>query len=55
MDPWSFEMQGQLDEHMLTSEALRDNPLRDPHERPLWVYLPPGYDDDRPDDTRRST
>ncbi len=45
MDPWSFEMQGQLDEHMLTSEALRDNPLRDPHERPLWVYLPPGYDD----------
>ena len=27
------------------SETLRGNPLGDPHERPLWVYLPPGYDD----------
>jgi S-formylglutathione hydrolase FrmB len=26
------------------SEALRDNPLGDPHERRLWVYLPPGYE-----------
>ncbi len=46
MVPWSFEMQGRLDEHVLTSEALRDNALGDPHERPLWVYLPPGYDDE---------
>jgi hypothetical protein len=22
----------------------RDNPLKDPHRRPLWVYTPPGYD-----------
>ena len=29
-----------------TSELLRGNPLGDPHERPLWVYVPPGYDDD---------
>jgi Putative esterase len=31
------------------SEALHGNPLGDPHVRPLWVYLPPGYDnsDDR--------
>src|SRR5262249_1289538 len=28
----------------VVSEALRGNPLGDPHERPLWVYLPPGYD-----------
>jgi hypothetical protein len=26
--------------------VLRDNPLGDPFERPLWVYLPPGYDDE---------
>ena len=34
---------GRLDEHVITSEALRGNPLNDPHERPLWVYTPPGY------------
>lgn len=31
---------------MLDSPALRGNPLGDPHERPLWVYLPPGYDNE---------
>src|SRR3984893_4255742 len=46
MLPWSAELVGQLEEHVITSELLRDNPLGDPHERPLWVYLPPGYDDD---------
>jgi S-formylglutathione hydrolase FrmB len=25
---------------------LRGNPLGDPHERPVYVYLPPGYDDE---------
>ena len=30
----------------IESEALQGNPLGDPHVRPLWVYLPPGYDDD---------
>ena len=30
---------------VIDSELLRDNPLGDPHERPLWVYVPPGYDD----------
>src|SRR5205807_3780754 len=29
------------------SEALRDNPLDDPYVRPVWVYVPPGYDHDR--------
>ena len=24
---------------------LKDNALGDPHVRPLWVYVPPGYDD----------
>lgn len=27
------------------SEALSNNPLGDPHERELPIYLPPGYDD----------
>jgi pimeloyl-ACP methyl ester carboxylesterase len=41
--PWTKPLRGQLDEHLLVSEALRDNPLGDPHERPLWVYTPPSY------------
>jgi S-formylglutathione hydrolase FrmB len=28
---------------------LRGNPLGDPHERPVWVYLPPAYDGDPPE------
>jgi Putative esterase len=47
MLPWSADLAGQLEEHVITSQLLRDNPLGDPHERPLWVYLPPGYDDDQ--------
>jgi len=34
-----------MDEHVITSELLRGNPLGDPHERPLWVQVPDGYDD----------
>jgi S-formylglutathione hydrolase FrmB len=44
MLPWSAELAGRIDEHVITSERLRDNPLGDPYERPLWVYVPPGYD-----------
>jgi S-formylglutathione hydrolase FrmB len=46
MLPWSAELAGRIDEHVIDSPALRDNPLGDPHERPLWVYVPPGYDDE---------
>ncbi len=46
MLPWSADLAGQIEEHVVTSEQLRGNPLGDPHERPLWVYLPPGYDDE---------
>ena len=46
MLPWSAELAGHIDEHVITSELLRGNPLGDPAERPLWVYLPPGYDDE---------
>ena len=46
MLPWSVQLAGRLDEHVIASELLRGNPLSDPHERPLWVYVPPGYDDE---------
>ena len=45
MEPWSYELAGRLEEHVFESEVLKDNPLGDPYVRPLWVYLPPGYDD----------
>jgi S-formylglutathione hydrolase FrmB len=44
VEPWSREFAGRIDEHALESELLRDNPLGDPHVRPLWVYVPPAYD-----------
>jgi hypothetical protein len=43
--PWSGRLEGRIDEHVITSKALEGNPLGDPNERPLWVYVPPGYDD----------
>jgi S-formylglutathione hydrolase FrmB len=46
MLPWSGELAGRLEEHVIASELLRDNPLGDPCDRPLWVYVPPGYDAD---------
>jgi S-formylglutathione hydrolase FrmB len=47
MEPWSFTPRGRFEEHEFESQALRGNPLDDPNVRPLWVYLPPGYDDER--------
>jgi len=47
MLPWSTELAGRMDEHVISSELLRGNPLGDPHDRPLLVYTPPGYDDAR--------
>jgi S-formylglutathione hydrolase FrmB len=46
MRPWSSERAGRLEELEIESQALADNPLGDPSVRPLWVYLPPGYEDD---------
>jgi len=46
MLPWSAELAGRLDEHEFESEALKGNALGDPDVRPLWVYLPPGYDNE---------
>ena len=46
MLPWEGELAGRLDRDVIESELLRDNPLGDPYQRPIWVYTPPGYDDD---------
>lgn len=45
LPPWSFTPKGRYEEHRFESELLKNNPLGDPASRPLWVYLPPGYDD----------
>jgi S-formylglutathione hydrolase FrmB len=45
MQPWSYELAGRFEEHEFQSDALKGNALGDPHVRPLWVYVPPGYDD----------
>src|SRR5215208_7891939 len=45
MEPWSRPLRGRIEEHVIVSEVLQGNPLGDPYQRPLWVYLPPGYDD----------
>ena len=36
---------GRLVDDAVDSEALRGNPLSDPHRRRLLVWLPPGYDE----------
>lgn len=46
MEPWSFEPAGRFEEVVLESKALSGNALGDPTDRPLWIYLPPGYDDE---------
>jgi hypothetical protein len=43
---WHQELIGHLNVHVIRSEALADNPLGDPADRPLWVYVPPGYDEE---------
>jgi S-formylglutathione hydrolase FrmB len=44
--PWSCELAGRVDALAFESDVLMDYALGDPHVRPLWVYLPPGYDDE---------
>lgn len=46
MLPWSVSLSGRFDEVVFESTVLKENPLHDPSERPLWIYLPPGYDAD---------
>jgi len=44
--PWRVEPRGRFEEQTVRSRVLEGNPLGDPSERPLWVYLPPGVGDD---------
>ena len=44
--PWDHTWAGRIDRHIVHSPALEGNPLGDPADRPLWVYVPPGYDDE---------
>jgi S-formylglutathione hydrolase FrmB len=44
--PWGVEFRGRFERQTVRSRVLEGNPLGDPHERPLWVYLPPGCGDD---------
>jgi S-formylglutathione hydrolase FrmB len=46
MQPWSFDTKGRYEEVLFESEVLKDNLLHDPYKRPLWIYLPPGYEDE---------
>jgi hypothetical protein len=46
--PWGTPLAGRLEAHALRSRLLEGNPLGDPAERPVWVYLPPGYDPAEP-------
>src|SRR6266704_3011871 len=46
MKPWQVGPKGRFEQQTITSRALAGNPLDAPAERPLWVYLPPGYGDD---------
>ena len=46
MRPWTSTYAGRLTELEIASRALEGNPLGDSPRRPLYVYLPPGYDDD---------
>ena len=47
--PWDRTGGGTLDRLTVTSELLAGNPLGDPADRPLWVYLPEGVERDSSD------
>ena len=44
--PWKRVYRGRFEESVIESAVLRDNPLGDPSDRPIIVYVPPGYDDE---------
>jgi len=44
MRPWSKPLAGKLETRTIQSKLLAGNRRGDPHERPLWIYLPPGYE-----------
>lgn len=45
MLPWSHDLVGRIEHGVVDSMVLKGNPLGDPYERPVVVYVPPGYDE----------
>jgi hypothetical protein len=43
-----MRLRGQVRIERVTSTSLQDNPLGDPAERAIPVYLPPGYEEGAP-------
>lgn len=43
--PWKHDFGGRLDELVIESSVLKNNPLGDPHVRPLYVYVPKSYEE----------
>jgi hypothetical protein len=43
---YPLPLEGRIERHVIDSALLAGNPLGDPAQRPLEVYVPPGYDDD---------
>ena len=53
--PWAASLRGALEQLVVESELLADNPLGDPARRPLYVYRSPGRGAlTRPSGSRRS-
>jgi enterochelin esterase family protein len=44
MDGWIPGLEGRIETLLVESEVLRGNPLNDPNERPVMVYLPPEFE-----------
>ncbi len=47
LQPWNRSFDGRLDELVIESSVLKGNPLGDPHVRPLYVYVPKSYEEQR--------
>jgi hypothetical protein len=45
-EPWGRELVGRLDRLTVDSEILADNAAGDPSRRPLYVYVPPGVNEE---------
>ena len=44
--PWDHPLRGRFEKLVVDSEVLTENPLGDPNRRPLYVYLPPGVNEE---------
>ncbi|MCT9139774.1 alpha/beta hydrolase [Streptomyces violarus] len=42
-----MQLAGRIEKSTIDSALLRGNALEDPHVRPIWVYTPPGYEEQK--------